>query len=212
MEFPRGFVKPQMAGPHPQRFGSGKGQRRPRGSAGDSLSTSAPQRASVQAPAGIPATTLSQLQCRDSVSKAWVPEQPPWQQSATCRTADHLPRWSKRKLRAGPKADWRLKCLHREEARFLVVESPLAPLATLHGISVLPPSSAGTSQGSHSSLRSEGFLSLPGAGQQPSCHVSSPSSWTSKTQAGGLPGTVGKDPSHDPTQRTKPSGSSRWEV
>ena len=116
------------------------------------------------------------------------------------------------KLRAGPKADWRLKCLHREEARLLVVESPLAPLATLHGISVLPPSPAGTSQGSHSSLRSEGFLSLPGAGQHPRCHVSSPSSWTSKTQAGGLPGTVGKDPSRDPTQRTKPSGSSRWEV
>lgn len=90
--------------------------------------------------------------------------------------------------------------------------SPMAPLATLHGVSVLPPGSADTSQGSHSSLRFEGFHSLPGAGQEPSCHTSSSSSWTSKTQAGGLPGTVGKDPSQDPTQRTKPSGSSRWEV
>lgn len=101
-------------------------------SAGDSLSTSAPQRASVQAPAGIPATTLSpgtvarsvcsglfpvpqrsswrscvpgQLRASErsllplffsfscsavTLSKAWVPEQPPWQQSAACRAADHL--------------------------------------------------------------------------------------------------------------------------
>ena len=102
---------------------------------------SAPQRerARVQAPAGIPAATLSpgavahalrsglslvpqrrsqrscvpgngespersfsplsllQLQCRGSVSKAWVPEPPPlWQRSATCRAADHLQRRSER--------------------------------------------------------------------------------------------------------------------
>lgn len=33
---------------------------------------------------------LLQLQCRGSVSKAWVSELPLWQRSATCRAADHL--------------------------------------------------------------------------------------------------------------------------
>lgn len=40
--------------------------------------------------------SLLQLQCRGSVSKAWVPEPPPWQRSANCRAADHLQRRSER--------------------------------------------------------------------------------------------------------------------
>lgn len=40
--------------------------------------------------------SLLQLQCRGSVSKAWVPKPPPWQRSATCRAADHLQRRSER--------------------------------------------------------------------------------------------------------------------
>lgn len=40
--------------------------------------------------------SLLQLQCRGSLSKAWVPEPPPWQRSANCRAADHLQRRSER--------------------------------------------------------------------------------------------------------------------
>lgn len=72
--------------------------------------------------------------------------------------------------------------LHQQEARFL------AFLAILQGTAVLPLSSADTQQGSHSSLYSVGFQSLLRTGQHPGCCVSSASSWTPRTQAGGLGG------------------------